>query len=195
MGRLILVRHGESTANRDRCFTITDDVPLTDLGRQQASETALRIARRFAPASVISSTFARARETAQIIAAELRLETEVVADLHERNFGCLKGQPYEAFTELVLHDPVYDPAKDWLWRPEGGESHEDVRSRVITVIEEVRMRYLDQDVVVVSHGAVMRSVWAHLAGTWQDAYLPPNGGIVLVEHDRDALRAPRIIED
>ena len=168
MGRLILVRHGESTANRDRCFTITDDVPLTELGRQQARETALRIAKRFEPARVISSTFARARQTAEIIAAELGLETEVVADLHERNFGCLKGQPYEAFTELVLRDPSYDAAKDWLWRPDGGESQEDVRNRVVAVIEQVRARHLEQDIVVVSHGAVMRCVWAHLAGSWKD---------------------------
>jgi len=195
MGRLILVRHGESTANRDRCFTITDDVPLTELGRQQARETALRIAKRFEPARVISSTFARARQTAEIIAAELGLETEVVADLHERNFGCLKGQPYEAFTELVLRDPSYDAAKDWLWRPDGGESQEDVRNRVVAVIEQVRARHLEQDIVVVSHGAVMRCVWAHLAGSWKDAYLPPNGGIVAIEHYRDALCAPRIIED
>jgi broad specificity phosphatase PhoE len=195
MGRLILVRHGESTANRDRCFTITDDVPLTELGRQQARETALLIAKRFEPARVISSTFARARQTAEIIAAELGLETEVVADLHERNFGSLKGQPYEAFTELVLRDPSYDAAKDWLWRPDGGESQEDVRSRVVAVIEQVRARYLEQDIVVVSHGAVMRCVWAHLQGSWKDAYLPPNGGIVAIEHYRDAFRAPRIIED
>jgi len=195
MGRLILVRHGESTANRDRCFTITDDVPLTELGRRQARETALRIAKRFDPAAVVSSAFARARQTAEIIAAELGLGTEVVPDLHERNFGCLKGQPYEAFTELILRDPAYDPARDWLWRPRGGESHEDVRCRVVAAIDRVRAGYLEQDVVVVSHGAVMRSLWAHLAGSWEGAYLPPNGGVVLVEHDRAALGAPRIIED
>ena len=194
MGRLILVRHGESTANRDRCFTITDDVPLTELGRRQARETALRIAKQFEPSRVISSTFARARQTAEIIAAELGLETEVVADLHERNFGCLKGQPYAAFTELVLRDPSYDAAKDWLWRPDGGESQEEVRNRVVGVIEEVRARYLEQDIVVVSHGAVMRCVWAHLAGNWKDEYLPPNGGIVAIEHKRDAFGAPRIID-
>ena len=194
MGKLILVRHGESTANRDRCFTITDDVPLTDLGRRQARETALLIARRFEPALVMSSTFERARQTAEIIAAELRLSTRVVADLHERNFGCLKGQPYEAFTELVLRDPSFDAAQDWLWRPPGGESYEDVRRRVVAVIDRMRVNHCEQDVVVVSHGAVMRSVWAHLAGSWTDAYLPPNGGIVVVEHDRDAFSAPRIIE-
>jgi probable phosphoglycerate mutase len=195
MGRLILVRHGESTANRDRCFTITDDVPLTELGRQQARKTALLIAKRFAAERVISSTFARARETAEIIAAELRLQAEVIDDLHERNFGCLKGQPYEAFTDLVLSDPTYDAAQEWLWRPEGGESHEDVRRRVVTVMEAVRVRHLEQDVVVVSHGAVMRCVWAHLTGNWNDAYLPPNAGVVLVEHDADSLRAPQIIKD
>jgi len=34
MGKLIMVRHGESEGNRDRRFTISPEVPLTDLGRQ-----------------------------------------------------------------------------------------------------------------------------------------------------------------
>src|SRR5271166_3406598 len=150
MGRLILVRHGESEANRARCFTITDDNPLTDLGRQQARATAQIIAKRFEPERVISSTFTRAQQTAEIIAGELRLSHEVIADLHERNFGCLKGKPYEAFTELLMRDPTYDPAQEWLWRPAGGESHEDVRRRVVTVIDKVRERFVEEDVVVVS---------------------------------------------
>jgi hypothetical protein len=41
----------------------------------------------------------------------------------------------------------------------------------------------------------MRCVWAHLTGNWNDAYLPPNAGVVLVEHDADSLRAPQIIKD
>jgi len=195
MGRLILVRHGESEANRARCFTITDDNPLTELGRRQARETAQIIAKRFEPERVISSTFTRAQQTAEIIAAELRLSHEVIADLHERNFGSLKGKPYEAFTELLMRDPSYDPAQEWLWRPAGGESHEDVRRRVVAVIENVRSRFDDEDVVVVSHGAVMRSVWAHLVGTWEEAYLPPNGGIVLVEHSSDRFFRPEIVAD
>ncbi len=35
---LVLLRHGESTWNRDNRFTGWTDVPLTDKGRQEASQ-------------------------------------------------------------------------------------------------------------------------------------------------------------
>jgi len=195
MGKLIMVRHGESEGNRDRRFTISPDVPLTELGRQQAREAAERIARRFRPERIISSPYRRARQTSEIIASELGLPVEVVHDLHERDLGALKGESYDLLRELVQQDPGYDPQQGWLWRPDGGESYEDVRRRVIVAIEDIRARYPEHEVVVVSHGGVMLSMWAHVTGRWKDAHLPPNCGIVLIEHEPDRLHPPKIIEE
>jgi ribonuclease H / adenosylcobalamin/alpha-ribazole phosphatase len=193
-GKFIMVRHGESEGNRDRRFTLTTETPLTQLGRQQARRAAQRIRQLFRPEVIVSSPFARARQTSEIIAEELPLPIEVVNDLHERDLGCLKGQSYDALRELVRTDPAYDPANGWAWRPEGGESYEDVRQRVIAAVEELRRRYAGREIVVVSHGGVMLSVWAHLAGAWHGAHLPPNCGIVLVEHDYSRMYPPRIVE-
>ena len=49
MARLVLVRHGESEGNRDRLFTRTPAVPLTELGREQAQRAGEVIRDRFAP--------------------------------------------------------------------------------------------------------------------------------------------------
>src|ERR1700730_10588094 len=135
-GRFIMVRHGESEGNRDRRFTLTTETPLTDRGREQARQTGRRIVQLFKPEAIVSSTFARARQTSAIINEELGLPIEVVQDLHERDLGCLKGQSYDALRELVRTDPNYDPANGWTWKPEGGESYEDVRRRVVVVIED-----------------------------------------------------------
>lgn len=193
-GKFIMVRHGESEGNRDRRFTISTDTPLTDRGRQQARRVGRRITQLFRPEVIVSSPFARARQTSEILAEELRLPIEIVHDLHERDLGCLKGQSYEALRELVRTDPGYDPTNGWAWRPEGGESYEDVRLRVIVAIEELRQRYAGREIVVVSHGGVMLSVWAHIAGAWHGAHLPPNCGIVLVEHDHRQMYPPLIVE-
>ena len=193
-GKFILVRHGESEGNRERRFTISSDVPLTEAGRRQAYEAAARIARRFKPDAVVSSPFARARQTSQIIAGELKLPIEVVHDLHERDLGCLKGQSYDTLRELVRQDPNYDPANGWSWKPEGGESYEDVRVRVAAAVEGLRQRYRSREIVVVSHGGVMLSVWAHITGSWHGAHLPPNCGIVLVEHDHSRMYPPKIVQ-
>ena len=192
-GRFIMVRHGESEGNRDRRFTITNETPLTDRGREQARQAGRRIAKLFKPEIIVSSPFARARETSALINEALALPIEVVHDLHERDLGCLKGQSYEALRDLVRTDPDYDPANGWSWKPEGGESYEDVRRRVVVAIEELRQRYFGREIVIVSHGGVMLSVWAHIAGAWHGAHLPPNCGIVLVEHDATRLHPPQII--
>ncbi|MGH7934413.1 MAG: histidine phosphatase family protein [Candidatus Binataceae bacterium] len=194
MGKLIMIRHGESEGNRDRHFTISPEVPLTELGRLQAREVAAKIAHAFRPRLVISSPFRRARQTSEIIGTELKLPIEVVPDLHERDLGSLKGQSYDTLREAVRQDPAYDSRRGWLWKPVGGESYEDVRQRVVHAIEGLRTVYPDDELVVVSHGGVMLSMWAHVAGRWEGAHLPPNCGIVLIEHDHTGYRSPQIIE-
>lgn len=190
MGKLIMVRHGESEGNRERRFTTTPDAPLTDLGHEQAAMAARHIARLFKPLLVITSPYARARETGRIIAQALSLPAEVEPQLYERSFGYLRGQPYDA----VRDDPTFDTEKMWLWRPEGGESYEDVRMRVAPVLERLAARAADGELVVVSHGGVMLTCWAHVTGHWEDAHVPPNCGIVLLEHADGRFLPPKIIE-
>jgi broad specificity phosphatase PhoE len=193
-GKFIMVRHGESEGNRERRFTISSEVGLTELGVQQAYRVARRIAGRFKPQIVVSSPFRRAHHTSEIIARELNLEIETVHDLHERDLGCLKGHSYDDLRTLVLKDPSYDPARGWSWKPEGGESYEDVRERVMAAIHQLLRRYPQEEIVIVSHGGVMLSVWAHIIGQWHGAHLPPNCGIVLIAHDGRRMRAPEILQ-
>lgn len=200
MGILILVRHGESEANRDRCFSVSEDVPLTELGRRQARELALRIGERFTPSRLLSSEFLRARQTAEIVGLSLGLSVEVVEGIHERDFGCLRGFPYDRAGELTERDPAYDSAKEWLWAPEGGESCEDVRQRVMIALSGMPLRYPDEEVVIVCHGIVMVSVWAHLTGGWEAGGLkgvpvPSNCGIVVLEHEKGHFGQPYYVED
>lgn len=190
MGKLIMVRHGESEGNRDRRFTTTSEAPLTDLGREQAAMAAQHIGRLFKPGLVITSPYTRARDTGRIIAEALKLPTEIEPELYERNFGYLRGQPYDA----VRDDPAFETEKTWLWRPEGGESYEDVRVRIAPVIERLAARAAELDLVVVSHGGVMLTCWAHIVGRWEDAHVPPNCGIVLLEYADGRFLPPKILE-
>jgi broad specificity phosphatase PhoE len=193
-GKFIMVRHGESEGNRERRFTISSEVGLTELGVQQAHQVARRIAELFKPQIVVSSPFRRARQTSEIIARELNLEIETVHDLHERDLGFLKGHSYDDLRAVVLKDPSYDPARGWSWKPEGGESYEDVRERVMAAVEQLLRRYPQDEIVIVSHGGVMLSVWAHIIGQWHGAHLPPNCGIVLIAHDGRRMQVPEIVQ-
>jgi broad specificity phosphatase PhoE len=191
MSNLILVRHGESSGNRDRIYaTSPDDLPLTELGYSQAQAAAKRIAELFRPELVVTSAYLRASETARIIAGALGLPLEKERDLHEREIGSHRGRSYDSF----LSEPDYDPQRPWAWKPEGGESYEEVQARVAPILDRLAAAHTTRDVVVVSHGGVMTTLWAYVTGTWANAYTPPNCGIVLIEHGPNGYANPKIVD-
>lgn len=191
MSKLILVRHGESLGNRDRMYALSPhDLPLTELGYRQARQAAQRIAELFRPHRVVTSLYKRASETARIIAGALGLPMEFEANLHEREIGAYRGRAYDSFTA----EPDYDPQRPWAWKPQGGESYEDVQARVGPILDRLAAAHPGEDVVLVSHGAVMACLWAHVTGSWDDAHIPPNCGIVLVEHSPQGYSPPRVID-
>jgi probable phosphoglycerate mutase len=190
MGKLILVRHGESAGNRDRIFaTAPYELPLTELGYAQAAGAARMIAARFTPNLVVSSDMLRARETARVIAGALGLPLQLEPRLHEREIGAHRGLSYDSF----LGEPDYDPQRPWIWKPRNGESYEDVQARVGPVLDRLAAEHPASDIVVVSHGGVMACLWAYVTRRWEGAHVPPNCGIILVEHGVRGYDTPRVI--
>ena len=178
MGRLILIRHGESEGNRDRVFTLTPDVPLTDVGRTQVSAAAEWVATRYRPSEIVSSPFLRARQTAAILADRLALGVRIEEDLREQSYGGLAGQPY-----ATLRGTDYDPGSYWLWRPPGGgETLVEVAARAGAALDRVAASAPAADLVVVSHGGVMMALWQHVTGDWLQGRVARNAGLVVVEH-------------
>lgn len=190
MGRLILVRHGESRGNRERIFANSPhDLPLTELGYQQAHAAARRIGESFRPSLVVSSEFLRASETARVIAETLRVPLRVEPNLHEREVGAHRGLSYDSLAQA----PDYDALRPWAWKPAGGESYEEVQARAAPIMDRLAAAHPDDDIVLVSHGGVMVTLWAHAAADWSGAYIPPNCGVVLIEHGPAGYALPRAI--
>ncbi len=188
--RIILVRHGETEANVRGHFAESDEIPLTAAGRLQAQSLAARLARDLKPTVLISSTFLRARETSDILGRVLGLKAELLEGIHERDFGSLRGHPYSKVTEAMPIEAVHDPDKLRTWRPEGGESLEDVRRRAIAALEDLRVRYAGRQILVVCHGAVIRSICSHITGEWGDNYILPNCAAVFIEHAGQGWQLP-----
>lgn len=178
-GKLILVRHGETAANLRRVFADSDDIPLTESGILQAEQLARRLMREFRPDVLVSSHFRRARQTSEIIGRVLGLTPEHITGIHERDFGNLKGHPYMRLGEA----------------PHLAEPLEAVRARAIAAIEILRERWPAREIVVVSHGAVIQSICAHITGIWSEASVPPNCGLVVIEYDARGWRAPVLSGD
>ena len=93
---LLLLRHGESTANADDVFGGWLDFPLTARGRQQAADAG-RLIRECGldPASVYTSLLTRAIDTADIVVAATNSDRPRIDRswrLNERHYGQLQGR-------------------------------------------------------------------------------------------------------
>ena len=113
-GTLILVRHGESTANADGTFTGSRDVDLSARGIWQAYQAAALIASAsLVPDVVIISRMLRARRTAQGILTHLPgVQPPVIETwrLNERDYGLLMGMPKTEVRER------FGPERFHTWR-------------------------------------------------------------------------------
>ena len=183
--RLVLVRHGRSTANLERVLdTRPPGALLDELGREQAERLAARLL-AWPIRAVHASSAVRAQQTAAPLAAALGLPVEVVDGLHEIDAGDLEGRSDAA--ALAAFDEIYDA---W-WRGElgtrlpGGESALDLRARFLPALDRIVEPITDGDVVVVSHGAAVRLAAAALLGDTAETWYVPNAGVVVLERGRD----------
>lgn len=167
-GRLILLRHGQSHANVDRCLdTAPPGAGLTDLGREQAR--AFARAHGGAPGLLVHSVAHRAEQTAAEISVEAGVTPALVEGIHEVQAGDLENRADEAaIAEFAAVYRRWHAGELDAVMP-GGESGRQVLGRYLPVIGELRLRYLDAgdwtgDIIVVSHGAAIRLAAAALAG-------------------------------
>ena len=189
MSRLVMLRHGESTANAGDSFAGWLDVPLSGRGRAEA-EAAGRGLAELCPAAVHTSVLDRAVRTARLMAAAAGWDVPLRVDwrLNERHYGALQGldkaearrrygtadveawrrsvdiAPPPATAEQLaaqLADPRY--ARDPRARLTVTESLGDVARRMAPFWHEVLQPELagGRTVVVVSHGNALR-VLVHL---------------------------------
>jgi broad specificity phosphatase PhoE len=156
-GRLVLVRHGETEWSRDHKHTSYTDLPLTDVGEEQARALGKKIAGHDF-AGVFVSPLQRARQTCEL--AGFASRAEVLDDLREWNYG-----EYEGLTTLEIRKS----RPGWtVWNdgPRGGESPEEVGRRADRVIDSAT----GGDVALFGHGHMLRVLAARWIG------LAPAGG-------------------
>ena len=147
---IYLARHG-ACASGGAVLGSTDP-PLTDEGRRQATELAREFA-RLGVERIVTSGLRRARETAQLVAAELALGVETDTRLNEISYGRWDGLTWE---EIERSDPETARRKlqDW-WSvtPQAGESTEGFLARVRSAWRSLANRS-SRRTLVVAHLAV-----------------------------------------
>jgi ribonuclease H / adenosylcobalamin/alpha-ribazole phosphatase len=146
----LLLRHGQTALSVERRFAGRGDIPLTDLGREQAARAADALAERGGVDAVVTSPLGRARETAEAVARATGAPLAVEEGFAETDFGSWEGL---SFGEVMERWP--DEMTAWLAdakaAPSGGESFAAVGMRVDAALDRLLDAYQGQKVVVVSH--------------------------------------------
>ncbi len=197
MNRLYLIRHGETEWNKEKRFQGWTDIPLSPEGEAQAK----KLGKRFEQISVDEiyvSPLRRAVQTAQCVADATGLSLQYNENFKEINFGAWEGMTAKeiaasygpAFTEFIAH-------------PEEGTfpgeiSFDHVTERIQRGLAEVLEGKDGKNIVIVSHGGIVRLMIRYLmgfTGEWYNKTWIDNTSISLVEVRPDRGNLLRVLND
>ncbi len=164
---LHLLRHAEHRLQNRVVAGRLPGIGLSAHGREEAARAAARLADR-GIAAIYSSPLERARETAEIVAAQLALPVVVRDELNELDFGEWTGSTFEA----VRLDPRWPPWATFrsIAAIPGGETMREVQRRIVEILIELHQVHGDAAVLLVSHGDVIRSGLAFALGMPLDMF-------------------------
>jgi probable phosphoglycerate mutase len=179
----MLVRHGQSTWNREHRIQGQLDPPLSAEGRRQAELVGRRLAgHRFE--AFYASDLKRAWETAQAIGAAIGLDPEPAPGLREIYLGDWEGLRTDELAERFPDAWArWNEEPDWDVVP-GGEGAEPFERRVAAALDAIFERHVRGDVVVVTHGGVIQVALHRVVGRPSHGLFPfkiQNASISVIE--------------
>jgi broad specificity phosphatase PhoE len=154
-----LIRHAAYDGLGERLTGRAPGVSLNAAGRNQAATLADTLSNRPIRA-IISSPLARAQETAAPIASALGLDVITRDGFIELDFGDWTGLSFAALHAQPAW-AAFNRARTTAVPPGAKENLQDVQARALKALAGVRAEWPDDEVVIVSHGDVIRSLLAH----------------------------------
>jgi 2,3-bisphosphoglycerate-dependent phosphoglycerate mutase len=194
MGKLILLRHGQSTWNLENKFTGWVDVPLTPQGEEEA-RSAGRLIKDLKIDEAFTSVLSRAINTLNLAleeAGQTGIPTQFDQAINERMYGDLQGLD-KAETALKFGDHQVK-----LWRrsydiaPPNGESLKDTAARALPYFREKILPEViaGKTVLVSAHGNSLRAIVMELDQLSEAEVLElniPNGVPIIYDIDADGV--------
>ncbi|RLP75737.1 histidine phosphatase family protein [Mycetocola tolaasinivorans] len=154
--QITLIRHGQTDWNSQRKLQGATDIPLNETGREQARTAGRTLPREFDV--VTSSPLGRARETAELLAAELGLTVVGThPEITERSFGEAEGKTGPEVLELW-------PDRNYP----GMEPQDALVARGIVGLDRIAATHPGERVLAVSHGALIRLLAEDVSGTGRE---------------------------
>jgi len=147
---LYFARHGQTDENVNMAGKPADDVPLNQLGIQQAKNLAIKL-KDVKFDAIISSPLNRARQTAELVNENYRLPIQLDTVWRERDL--------ESYLTLDVWNDAFDFDKNIQLG--NNESLAVFFERVYAALDSLKQDYEDKTVLVVSHGGVQSCLYAY----------------------------------
>lgn len=191
MKRFLLVRHGETSWNRENRIQGWAQVSLNEAGRRQGRALATHLAEAAPDVGlIVSSDLPRAVETVEILQEATYPDVPVTVDAgwRERDFGVFQGHHSKRFFEQYPEYAVHRQGRAAAARtPEKGESYLTFRDRVLDQWQTLTEEVTAEEVLLVVHGGVIRVVVAAIdeydVTEAVETVRPDNGSITEVTFD------------
>jgi len=202
MGKLILIRHGESQWNLENRFTGWVDVDLTEKGRKDAFQAGLLL-KEIKLDYAFTSVLKRAIETLdEVLAAAGQTNIPVVKDqaLNERMYGDLQGLNKAECAQKFGDEQVHIWRRSYDIPPPGGESLYDTAQRTLPYFDKeiLPMAASGKNVIVSAHGNSLRAIVMQLDRLSKEEVLKlniPNAVSIIYEINPDSSVASKKILD
>jgi 2,3-bisphosphoglycerate-dependent phosphoglycerate mutase len=151
MGIIIILRHGESTANAEGLLSDgLEDAPLTEKGKEEVKSVVKQL-KKIKISKIYSSPVIRAIQTAQIVADEFGLDVVIERTICERKFGEANGKPrHDGMWRYELPKSVLDTVETW----------NDYTARITSFMNTLAES--DETVVVAAHDGTGKALIAKL---------------------------------
>ena len=189
--KFIIVRHGETIANRDHILQGWMESPLSDNGILQAQRAAMYLQNASFTAAY-SSDLSRAMDTVREILKhhpEVPLTPE--KSLREWNLGILQGQK-----NAVLHEKY--PELMSAFRNEhcspdipGGEKRDDFQKRINKIFRVLAEKHPGETILICTHGGALQRIFRMVTGVMDENNILPastNASISMIEFQHEVQK-------
>ncbi len=187
MGKLILIRHGETSKNVVKSLHgVNDQESLNETGKKQIQRTAIKVA-EYSPSLIYTSTEKRALESSEILSQQLNIPLNSIEGMHERNWGTLTGKLWNEI-KVVLDPMTLD--ERYLYVPPEGESWKAFEDRLVGAIKTIVAKHADETVIVVSHSGAIRALMPFLLAVPKEEsfkYDPDNASMTIFDFDANGF--------
>jgi probable phosphoglycerate mutase len=171
------IRHGETDWNAAQRMQGSIDIPLNALGHAQAAALVPLLTQSHAQhpfAALYATPLTRSQQTAAPVAAAFNLPVGIMADLQERAFGIIEGEPWAIVRDgvgrtpeltvvaqaLYARDPNYlPPPGEYMGKVNVSETLQHFYDRVVRGARQLAIKHPNAKVAIVVHGGVLDCLW------------------------------------